>query len=174
MTTNNDKDTPAAPVENTSIGILSWFEKAVPKPEKSNLQSQLGCHLEEVIEMLECISVDNSDKKRSENFQALSTTIRNLKVVSNGFKNGNISVDWDLLKNDTKFLDAIIDQQVTGIGMAYMMGMDPIGAASEVNKSNWSKFDENGNPIFNENKKITKGPNYKVPNLTNFVGKKFD
>ena len=37
-------------------------------------------------------------------------------------------------------LDAICDQIVTAVGVAYMMGMDIEGALAEVNRSNWSKF----------------------------------
>lgn len=49
------------------------------------------------------------------------------------------------------------------------MGFDMSGALKEVNLSNWSKFDENGNPIFNENGKIVKGENYFKPDLAKFV-----
>ena len=32
-----------------------------------------------------------------------------------------------------------------------------------------SKLDENGNPIYNENGKVLKGPNYSEPNLKKFI-----
>jgi hypothetical protein len=38
-------------------------------------------------------------------------------------------------------------------------------AVTAVNRSNYSKFDKNGYPIFNENGKIAKGPDYTPPNL---------
>jgi hypothetical protein len=46
------------------------------------------------------------------------------------------------------------------------------GALTEVNKSNWSKFDESSNPIIDSNGKILKGPNYFKPELKKFVGEK--
>lgn len=49
-----------------------------------------------------------------------------------------------------------------------MNGFDIVGALQEVNRSNWSKF-ENGEPIFDENGKIKKGPNYRPPDLSKFV-----
>ena len=66
-------------------------------------------------------------------------------------------------------LDAICDRIVTGIGMAHMLGMDIIGALDEVNRSNFSKF-EDGKPVFNEHGKIKKGRDYKAPELEKFVG----
>ena len=35
-----------------------------------------------------------------------------------------------------------------------------------VQNSNMSKLDDNGNPIFREDGKVMKGPNYKAPDLT--------
>ena len=32
-----------------------------------------------------------------------------------------------------------------------------------------SKLDKNGNPIYNENGKVLKGPNYFEPNLKKFI-----
>ena len=50
-----------------------------------------------------------------------------------------------------------------------MHDMDVHGALQDVADSNDSKFDDNGMPIFNEQKKIIKGPNYVKPNLVDFV-----
>ena len=38
-------------------------------------------------------------------------------------------------------------------------------ALDRVHKSNLSKLDEEGNPIYREDGKVLKGPNYKPPNL---------
>ena len=38
-------------------------------------------------------------------------------------------------------------------------------ALDRVNQSNLSKLDEEGNPIYREDGKVLKGPNYKPPNL---------
>ena len=49
-----------------------------------------------------------------------------------------------------------------------MMGFDMVGALDEINKSNWSKF-ENGKPVFDENGKIKKGAEYFKPKLSKFT-----
>jgi len=38
-----------------------------------------------------------------------------------------------------------------------------------VHKSNMSKLDDDGNPIFREDGKVLKGPNYKAPDLSDLV-----
>lgn len=45
------------------------------------------------------------------------------------------------------------------------MGMDWEGALKEVNRSNYSKFDNEGKPIFLANGKIAKSSNYTPPNF---------
>ena len=42
-------------------------------------------------------------------------------------------------------------------------------AMHRVHESNMSKLDEEGNPIYREDGKVLKGPNYKPPNLTDLV-----
>lgn len=44
-----------------------------------------------------------------------------------------------------------------------------VKAFEEVHKSNMSKLDENGKPIYREDGKITKGPNFFPPNLKQFL-----
>ena len=42
-------------------------------------------------------------------------------------------------------------------------------AMDRVHKSNMSKLDEKGNPIYRDDGKVLKGPNYKPPNLEDLV-----
>ena len=42
-------------------------------------------------------------------------------------------------------------------------------AMHRVHESNMSKLDEDGNPIYREDGKVLKGPNYKPPNLFDLV-----
>jgi len=42
-------------------------------------------------------------------------------------------------------------------------------ALDRVHKSNMSKLDEDGNPIYREDGKVLKGPNYKPPTLTDLL-----
>ena len=73
------------------------------------------------------------------------------------------------VKDRKELLDALADQIVTATGVGTFLGMNVPGALAEVNRSNYSKFDDEGNPIFNENKKVMKGPNYTKPYLKPFI-----
>lgn len=134
-----------------------WFKRAVPKPTKDNLRVQLGCHLEEVVEMLdELVGVDaNSEMSRLEASMALS-------ILAEALKSGRFGLE---VMDRRNLLDALADQIVTGTGVGHMLGMDVPEGLTRVNASNFSKFDDNGMPIFKENGKIAKGPSYKEPNL---------
>lgn len=68
----------------------------------------------------------------------------------------------------TDLLDALADQIVTATGVGTFLGMDVPGALAEVNRSNYSKF-EDGEPIFNENKKVMKGKDYTPPDLKPYI-----
>lgn len=70
--------------------------------------------------------------------------------------------------NRLALLDALADQIVTATGVGTFLGMNVPGALAEVNRSNYSKF-EDGEPIFNENRKVMKGKDYTPPDLTPYI-----
>ncbi len=72
------------------------------------------------------------------------------------------------VKDRQELLDALADQIVTATGVGVFLGMNVPGALDEVNRSNYSKF-ENGEPVFNENKKVMKGKDYTPPDLSKFI-----
>ena len=134
--------------------IKLWFERAVPNPTDKNRAVQIGVHFEEVAEMAHAM-----------NASILSNA---LTMASDALKrDASIALD-DFRINRKELLDALCDQIVTTVGVAHMFGMDIGGALSEVNRSNWSKFVD-GQPVFNEQRKIAKGPNYAPPNLEPFI-----
>ena len=49
------------------------------------------------------------------------------------------------------------------------LGWDLDEAMHRVHESNMSKLDTDGNPIYREDGKVLKGPNYKPPNLADLV-----
>ena len=65
--------------------------------------------------------------------------------------------------------DALTDLLYVTYGAGHAFGIDLDGCFDEVQKSNMSKLDENGKPIYNDNGKVLKGPNYFQPNLKKFV-----
>ena len=71
--------------------------------------------------------------------------------------------------NRLALLDSLADQIVTATGVGTFLGMNVPGALAEVNRSNYSKFNAEGEPIFNENMKVMKGPFYTKPDLTPYI-----
>jgi predicted HAD superfamily Cof-like phosphohydrolase len=65
--------------------------------------------------------------------------------------------------------DALTDILYVTYGAGHAFGIDLDKCFEEVQNSNMSKLDENGEPIYNESGKVMKGPNYFKPNLSKFV-----
>ena len=65
--------------------------------------------------------------------------------------------------------DALTDILYVTYGAGHAFGINLDHCFEEVQNSNMSKLDENGKPIYNENGKVMKGPNYFKPNLSKFI-----
>ena len=65
--------------------------------------------------------------------------------------------------------DALTDILYVTYGAGHAFGIDLDKCFDEVQNSNMSKLDKNGEPIYNESGKVMKGPNYFKPNLSKFV-----
>ena len=138
----------------TTEAIELWHKRARPEPTAADFNVQLGCHFEEIEEMMRSIEASDHELWEEVRLEVL--------VLSKLLKGGHMKAT---INNRNEFLDSIADQVVTGIGAAYCAGMRAADACDRVNTSNWSKFDHNGQPIRDANGKITKGPNYQPPVL---------
>ncbi len=65
--------------------------------------------------------------------------------------------------------DALTDILYVTYGAGHAFGINLDKCFDEVQNSNMSKLDENGKPIYNEQGKVMKGPNYFKPDLSKFV-----
>ena len=65
--------------------------------------------------------------------------------------------------------DALTDILYVTYGAGHAFGIDLDKCFEEVQNSNMSKLDENGEPIYNDSGKVMKGPNYFKPDLSKFV-----
>ena len=65
--------------------------------------------------------------------------------------------------------DALTDILYVTYGAGHAFGIDLDACFEEVQNSNMSKLGENGKPIFNDQGKVMKGPNYFKPDLTKFI-----
>ena len=65
--------------------------------------------------------------------------------------------------------DALTDILYVTYGAGHAFGIDLDKCFDEVQNSNMSKLNENGEPIYNNDGKVLKGPNYFKPKLSKFV-----
>ena len=137
-----------------------WFQKAIPSPTAKNFQVQVGVHCEEVAEMLETFDTDEPTAKL-----LLSLAYEAIKQLGEHLKSSPPSLR---VSNPMECLDALCDQLVTATGIGHMADYDVPLALAEVNESNFSKF-VNGEPVFDANMKVMKGPNYFKPDLRAYL-----
>lgn len=140
--------------KDTLNSIRRWFKAAKPNPTIKDQATQLGCHFEEVAEMLDAVGNPSAD----------------MCDMATYWKEAYGMDDLDQVDRHA-LLDALCDQIVTAIGVAHMFGMDIEGALAEVDESNWSKT-EGDAFLYDADGKIIKGKFYRAPNLTPFLGGK--
>ena len=72
-------------------------------------------------------------------------------------------------KNLKEIADALTDILYVTYGAGHAYGIDLDKCFSEVQRSNMSKLDEEGKPIYNKKGKVMKGSKYFKPNLKQFI-----
>jgi predicted HAD superfamily Cof-like phosphohydrolase len=72
-------------------------------------------------------------------------------------------------KNLKEVADALTDILYVTYGAGHSFGINLDKCFEEVQKSNMSKLGKDGNPIYNDQGKVMKGPNYFKPNLKQFI-----
>ena len=72
-------------------------------------------------------------------------------------------------KNLLEVADALTDLLYVTYGAGHSFGINLDACFEEVQRSNMSKLNVDGKPIFNEYGKVMKGPNFSKPNLKQFI-----
>lgn len=137
--------------------IHQWHHACRPTPTDADLQVQFGCHLEEVGEMLDTVSITSVT-----DYVDISQLKKDLARIATLLKTRE-TVKMEVI--DRKgLLDSLADQVVTGVGVGYCANMLVLVGIARVNQSNWTKFGEDG-PVRLPGGKIGKGPFYIPPDL---------
>ena len=153
----------------TINSIVGWHAKCRPTPSQVDASATLGCHFEEITEMADAMILIPGQTEAFEN--ELIEFINRGNVIANTLKANQSGIDFFNIPREIRLdlIDSYMDQLVTVLGSAYTQHYDVLGAAYEVDRGNYSKFDLDGNPIFNENKKVMKGEFYQKPVLDSFI-----
>ena len=72
-------------------------------------------------------------------------------------------------KNLTEVADSLTDILYVTYGAGHAYGINLDACFEEVQNSNMSKLGNDGKPIYNDQGKVMKGPNYFKPDLSKFV-----
>lgn len=93
-----------------------------------------------------------------------------------------VALRYDLIKEELEELfeamgekdivgvaDALTDILYVTYGAGHAFGIDLDACFDEVQRSNMSKLGADGKPIYREDGKVLKGPNYFAPDLTKYV-----
>jgi predicted HAD superfamily Cof-like phosphohydrolase len=142
--------------------IELWHCRARPNPTKQDFNVQLGCHFEEFSEMIESLRFSYKNGTGVEMPGKNSMIYQQIKDFADGLKAGRITVD---IADRRGMVDSLADQVVTAVGVGHTADMDMYRAVNIVNTSNWSKFGKDGQPYFDQNGKVLKGPDYIPPAL---------
>ena len=65
--------------------------------------------------------------------------------------------------------DALTDILYVVYGAGHSFGIDLDDCFNEVHRSNMTKLGEDGRPMYRDDGKVMKGPNYETPNLEQFL-----
>lgn len=138
--------------------IELWHKRARPTPTARDLDVQIACHLEEIVEMLDTLVFYTSfSETLGEHTMARSA----LHSMSQSLKTGLMSVG---IADREELLDSLADQIVTAVGVGHCAGMQTAEACVRVNTSNWSKTVD-GEFIRDAQGKIAKPATYVAPDL---------
>lgn len=102
------------------------------------------------------------DVKTSPEFPDAETCNLRLELIAEEL---NEMYDAMEAKDIVGVADAITDILYVTYGAAHAFGIDADACFAEVQRSNMSKLGEDGKPIYREDGKVLKGPNYSEPDL---------
>ena len=120
--------------------------------------------LQQAVEFRKSFRVSNSTTPASRTLQ------RRLIVEEfKEFLDAENQLIMGLTVNSADCLKELADLVYVCYQYAANLGWDLDEALDRVHKSNMSKLDDNGNPIYREDGKVLKSKNYQPPNLTDLV-----
>ena len=128
----------------------SWLKACGKEPSPENLSVQIGCHIEEFVEFLQCVQLPVWTQANSASQLARDLLTAMATSIKTGRAQASIGREYR-----EKALDALCDMEVTGNGVAYLAGFDKEKADQEVLAANDRKLVD-GRPVIREGGQIGK------------------
>ena len=137
---------------NVLTRVVEWFKRCYPKPTFKDADVQLGVHIEEIAELFVALRMYDVAVQ--------------LSAIATRFKTQEPQLLQTLSPEErVAVADALADIIWTATTTGAAMGIPVPAVFDAVVYSNYTKFDERGNPVFLEGGKIGKSKLYRKPVL---------
>ena len=125
------------------------------------MENTLKTNFERVKEFMKSFGQEVKSKPKWPNDETMELRIDLIEEELGEFKNAILSADGTLVD----VADALSDLLYVVYGAGHSFGIDLDDCFAEVHRSNMSKLGEDGKPIYREDGKVLKGPNFSEPDL---------
>ena len=120
------------------------------------------------LKVKEFMKVFGQEVKEEPKFPNDNTVNARIDLIHEEFDELKQAIYSDEARNEGTLVaiaDALTDILYVTYGMAHSFGIDIDESFRTEHVSNMSKLDEDGKPIYRDDGKVLKGPNYRPPNL---------
>ena len=128
-------------------------------------ESTLKTNFQRVKEFMESFGQEVKSKPEWPDSETMELRIDLIEEELGEFKDAIINGDGTLVD----VADALSDLLYVVYGAGHSFGIDLDDCFAEVHRSNMSKLGEDGEPIYREDGKVLKGPNFSEPDLTSVL-----
>ena len=125
----------------------------------------LRTNFERVHEFMKVFGQEVKEKPEWPNGETMELRIDLIEEELGEFKDAILSADGTLVD----IADALSDLLYVVYGAGHSFGLDLDACFKEVHRSNMSKLDEYGKPIYREDGKVLKGPDFTEPDLESMI-----
>ena len=129
------------------------------------MESTLKTNFERVKEFMKSFGQEVKSKPKWPKEDTMELRIDLIEEELGEFKNAILSADGTLVD----VADALSDLLYVVYGAGHSFGLDLDACFKEVHRSNMSKLDERGKPIYREDGKVLKGPDFTEPDLESMI-----
>ena len=128
-------------------------------------ENTLKTNFQRVKEFMESFGQEVKSKPEWPDSETMELRIDLIEEELGEFKDAIIDGDGTLVD----VADALSDLLYVVYGAGHSFGIDLDNCFAEVHRSNMSKLGEDGKPIYREDGKVLKGPNFSEPDLTSIL-----
>ena len=125
----------------------------------------LRTNFERVHEFMKVFGQEIKEKPAWPSWETMDLRIDLIEEELGEFKDAIINGDGTLVD----VADALSDLLYVVYGAGHSFGIDLDDCFAEVHRSNMSKLDERGKPIYREDGKVLKGPDFTEPDLESMI-----